>query len=35
MKLGSTALFDDSLNGAAAPLAPLRDVEFLEMPVTD
>src|SRR6266481_9682268 len=33
MKLASKALFDDSFNDAAAPLAPLRDVEFLEMPV--
>src|SRR5712691_2841410 len=33
MKFASTALFDDSFNDAAAPLAPLRDVEFLEMPV--
>src|ERR1700732_3342272 len=33
MKLASKALFDDSINDAAAPLAPLRDVEFLEMPV--
>src|ERR1700690_1338703 len=32
MKLASTALFDDSLSHAA-PLEPLRDVEFIEMPV--
>src|SRR5271155_1939003 len=33
MKLSSTALFDESINATATPLGPLRDVEFVEMPV--
>jgi DNA repair photolyase len=32
MKLASAALFDDSTKDPAAALAPLRDVEFIEMP---
>src|SRR6202035_4928723 len=32
MKVASTALFEDPIN-EAAPLEPLRDVEFIEMPV--
>ena len=32
MKLASAAHFDDAINDQAAALAPLRDVEFIEMP---
>ncbi|HVB79864.1 MAG TPA: radical SAM protein [Candidatus Binataceae bacterium] len=32
MKFASAMLFDDSVNGVAAALGPLRDVEFIEMP---
>ena len=33
MKFASTALFDESINETAIALGPLRDVEFIEMPV--